>query len=416
MPWNDKSGGGGPWGSGGGGGGGPWGGGNNSGGGGGNRGGGFGGGPRPPDIEDLLRKGQDRMRNILPGGFTSRRGIFLVVLVLVIAWLLSGLYRVETREQGLELVLGRYTTTTGEGLNFNWPSPIGDVEVVNVTSQRTLPLGYEPSTMTVRTVNVAQQRERGSLMLTADENIIDIQFNVVWMVKNAFDFAFNIRNPEEAVRSAAEAAMREVIGRTELQLALTQGRAAIQEESAAQIQRILDSYKSGITVLSIQLLPVNPPASVIAAFNDVQAARQDKERAINEAQAYRNEVIPRARGEVARILADAEAYQGQVVARAEGDSARFGQIATQYRAAPAVTRQRLYLETMQQVLARTPKVLMSGDGSKVTLLPLDRLLSPATTEPVAAAQPAASTPPALSLPIRPTRDRTDYVRGREPRP
>ena len=376
MPWNDKSGGGGPWGSGGGGGGGPWGGGNNSGGGGGNRGGGFGGGPRPPDIEDLLRKGQDRMRNILPGGFTSRRGIFLVVLVLVIAWLLSGLYRVETREQGLELVLGRYTTTTGEGLNFNWPSPIGDVEVVNVTSQRTLPLGYEPSTMTVRTVNVAQQRERGSLMLTADENIIDIQFNVVWMVKNAFDFAFNIRNPEEAVRSAAEAAMREVIGRTELQLALTQGRAAIQEESAAQIQRILDSYKSGITVLSIQLLPVNPPASVIAAFNDVQAARQHKERAINEAQAYRNEVIPRAKGEAERQIQQGEGYRAEVLNRAQGDAQRFISVYNEYAQAKDVTKERIYIETMEEVMRNMNKVLIdksAGGSGVVPYLPLPAL-------------------------------------------
>ena len=376
MPWNDKSGGGGPWGSGGGGGGGPWGGGNNSGGGGGNRGGGFGGGPRPPDIEDLLRKGQDRMRNILPGGFTSRRGIFLVVLVLVIAWLLSGLYRVETREQGLELVLGRYTTTTGEGLNFNWPSPIGDVEVVNVTSQRTLPLGYEPSTMTVRTVNVAQQRERGSLMLTADENIIDIQFNVVWMVKNAFDFAFNIRNPEEAVRSAAEAAMREVIGRTELQLALTQGRAAIQEESAAQIQRILDSYKSGITVLSIQLLPVNPPASVIAAFNDVQAARQDKERAINEAQAYRNEVTPRAKGEAERQIQQGEGYRAEVLNRAQGDAQRFISVYNEYAQAKDVTKERIYIETMEEVMRNMNKVLIdksAGGSGVVPYLPLPAL-------------------------------------------
>ena len=376
MPWNDKSGGGGPWGSGGGGGGGPWGGGNNSGGGGGNRGGGFGGGPRPPDIEDLLRKGQDRMRNILPGGFTSRRGIFLVVLVLVIAWLLSGLYRVETREQGLELVLGRYTTTTGEGLNFNWPSPIGDVEVVNVTSQRTLPLGYEPSTMTVRTVNVAQQRERGSLMLTADENIIDIQFNVVWMVKNAFDFAFNIRNPEEAVRSAAEAAMREVIGRTELQLALTQGRAAIQEESAAQIQRILDSYKSGITVLSIQLLPVNPPASVIAAFNDVQAARQAKARAINEAQAYRNEVTPRAKGEAERQIQQGEGYRAEVLNRAQGDAQRFISVYNEYAQAKDVTKERIYIETMEEVMRNMNKVLIdksAGGSGVVPYLPLPAL-------------------------------------------
>jgi membrane protease subunit HflK len=389
MPWNDKSGGGGPWGSGGGNSGGPWGGGNNSGGGGGggNRGGGF-GGPRPPDLEELLRKGQDRMRNILPGGFLSKRGIILVVLVLVIAWLASGLYRVQTNEQGLELVLGKYSSTTGEGLNFNWPAPIGDVEVVNVTTQRTLSLGYEPSTMTARSVNVAVQRERGSLMLTADENIIDIQFNVVWVVKNAFDFAFTIRAPEEAVRSAAEAAMREVVGKTELQVALTQGRAAIETETAQQIQRILDSYKSGIQVLNIQLLPVNPPASVIASFNDVQAARQDKERAINEAQAYRNEVIPRAKGESERLVQQGEGYRAEVVNRAQGDAQRFISVYNQYNQAKDVTMERIYIETMEEVLRNVNKVLIdrSASGSGVVpYLPLPALRNAPAATPQAPA-------------------------------
>lgn len=400
MPWNDKSGGGGPWGSGGGNNNGPWGGGGNSGGGGGNRGGGgFGGGPRPPDLEELLRKGQDRMRNMLPGGFMSKRGIVLVVLVLVVAWLASGLYRVQTNEQGLELVLGKYSSTTGEGLNFNWPSPIGDVEVVNVTTQRTLPLGYEPSTMTVRNVNVAVQRERGSLMLTADENIIDIQFNVVWLVKNAFDFAFNIRNPEEAVRSAAEAAMREVVGKTELQVALTQGRAAIENETAQQIQRILDSYKSGIQVLNIQLLPVNPPASVIAAFNDVQAARQDKERAINEGQAYRNEVIPRAKGEAERQVQQGEAYRAEVVNRARGDAQRFISVYNQYAQAKDVTMERIYIETMEEVLRNVNKVLIdrsAGGSGVVPYLPLPALRSGQPGAPQALPQGPSQTAPQVA--------------------
>lgn len=384
MPWNDKSGGGGPWGSGGGNSGGPWGSGGNSGGGG-NRG----GGPRPPDLEELLRKGQDRMRNILPGGFMSRRGIALVVLVLVLAWLASGLYRVQTNEQGLELVLGKYSSTTGEGLNFNWPAPIGDVEVVNVTTQRTLPLGYEPATMSVRSVNVAVQRERGSLMLTADENIIDIQFNVVWTVKNAFDFAFNIRNPEEAVRSAAEAAMREVVGKIDLQVALTQGRAAIESETAQQIQRILDDYKSGIQVLNIQLLPVNPPASVIASFNDVQAARQDKEREINVAQAYRNEVIPRSKGEAERLVQQGEAYRAEVVNRAQGDAQRFISVYNQYVQAKDVTMERIYIETMEEVLRNVNKVLIdksAGGSGVVPYLPLPALRNAPATAPQAPAQ------------------------------
>jgi membrane protease subunit HflK len=251
--------------------------------------------------------------------------------------------------------------------------------VVNVTTQRTLSLGYEPSTMSARNVNVAVQRERGSLMLTADENIIDIQFNVVWLVKNAFDFAFNIRAPEEAVRSAAEAAMREVVGKTELQVALTQGRAAIENEAAQQIQRILDSYKSGIQVLNIQLLPVNPPASVIAAFNDVQAARQDKEREINVAQAYRNEVIPRAKGDAERVVQQGEAYRTEVVNRAQGDAQRFISVYNQYAQAKDVTMERIYIETMEEVMRSVNKVLIdkavSGSGV-VPYLPLPNLRTP----------------------------------------
>ncbi len=399
MPWNDKSGNGGPWGSGGGGsgggsggpGGGPW------GSGGGNRGGGP-GGRGPNDLEDMLRRGQDRLKGLLPGGFFSRRGIVLGIIVIVLLWLASGFYRVQTNQKGLELIFGVYQRETGEGLNYNFPSPIGSVEIVDVTNQRQVRLGFDGQAGNIR-VNATQQRERGSLMLTGDENIIDIQFVVFWLVKDARLFKFNIRNPEEAVKSASEAAMREVIGKSELQFALTQGRQTIEDETKLLIQKTLDSYGAGILVMNVQMQSVNPPVQVIDAFNNVQTARQDKERAINDANAYKNELIPRAKGDATQIVQQAEAYKSQVVNRAQGDAQRFVAIYDQYTLAKDITLKRLYLETMEQVLRGANKVVIDKAGSGVLpYLPLPAL-RPAPSPPAASgAPPPIAPPPATQAP------------------
>jgi membrane protease subunit HflK len=234
-------------------------------------------------------------------------------------------------------------------------------------------------------------------------------------VKDAADYVFKVREPDLTVAQVAESAIREVVGKSRMEFILTEGRDAVAQQVAELAQATLDRYGTGIEVTSVNMQDAQPPEQVQAAFFDAVKAREDEQRLINEAQAYRNEVIPRARGEVARIIADAEAYQGETVARAEGDGARFSQIAAQYRAAPQVTRQRLYLETMEQVLSRTPKVVMAGDGNKVSLLPLDRLLAPLAPDTAPSATPAEPVEPPISLPIRPPRDRSDYVRGREPR-
>lgn len=393
MPWNDKSGNNGPWGSGGGGsGGGPGGGGPWGSGGGGNRGGGGPGGRGPNDLEDMLRRGQDRLKGLLPGGFFSRRGIVLGIIVIVLLWLASGFYRVQTNQKGLELIFGVYQRETGEGLNYNFPAPIGSVEIVDVTNQRQVRLGFDGQAGNMR-VNATQQRERGSLMLTGDENIIDIQFVVFWLVKDARLFKFNIRNPEEAVKSASEAAMREVIGKSDLQFALTQGRQEIEDETKRLIQKTLDAYGAGILVMNVQMQSVNPPVQVIDAFNNVQTARQDKERAINDANAYKNELIPRARGDATQIVQQAEAYKAQTVNRAQGDAQRFISIYDQYTLAKDITVKRLYLETMEQVLHDANKVVIDKSGGGVLpYLPLPAL------KPLPAPPATDTTPPPTSTP------------------
>jgi membrane protease subunit HflK len=389
MPWNSNSGGGGggPWGGGGGtgGGGGPW--------GGGNRGGNRGGPPRPSDLEDMLRKGQDRLRNLMPGGMGSARGIILVALVVICGWLLTGFYRVETNQQAIELVFGRPNgPPQGEGLRYNLPAPIGRVIKVDVTNRRQVTIGATGSMPQTRSPSRSPQRLSTSenLMLTADENILDIGFNVIWQVQDIYKFVFNAPNPDETVKAAAESAMRQVVGRSQLQFALTEGRNRIQEEAREEIQRLLDSYNVGIRIVELQLRQSDPPQQVIAQFRDVQAARADKERKINEANGYRNEIVPRAKGESEAQVQAAEAYRTEVVNRAQGDAQRFISVYQQYALAKDITTQRIYLETMEDVLRGVNKVLIDRSGTGVVpYLPLPEIQK--RTGPTAPAPSAGAT-------------------------
>ena len=367
MPWNNQ-GGGGPWGGGGGGGSNnPWG-----------RGGGGFGGNRPPDLEELLRKSQDRFRRVMPGGvFGSWRGLLLVALAVLVIWFAFGIYRVQPEEQGVELVFGRWTETTPPGLHYNWPAPIGHVELPKVTRVNRVEVGFRTSLDTTRTVNTREVSQE-SLMLTGDENIIDIKFVVFWVINDAGKFLFHIRNPEETVKSAAESAMREIIGKTAFEFARTQGRANIEAEARQLIQAILDQYGAGIQVTQVETQGVDPPASVIEAFRDVQAARADKERAINEAQAYYNEVTQKAAGTAERVVKEAEAYKAEKIAVAAGEAQRFISLYEQYALAQDVTRRRIYLETMEGILANMNKVLVDGGATAsgtVPYLPLTELLN-----------------------------------------
>ena len=370
MPWENK-GGGGPWGGGGGsggsGGGGPW----------GRGGGGSGGGPRPPDFEDFIKKGQDRFRTILPGGSggIGKAAWVLIVLVLIGGWLLTGLYRVQTNEQGVVLRFGQWVQTTQPGLNWHLPWPIETALTPSVTTVQQIDIGF---------VAAGNDRARGSrrdieeesLMLTGDQNIIDIDFTVQWRIADAGQYLFNIRNPEDTVKIAAESAMREIIGRTDIQPALTEARGTVESEARALLQATLDEYEAGIQITELALQDVHPPRAVIDAFNDVLRAQQDRDRQRNEADRYRNDILPRARGEALRIVQEAEAYKEQLENQAEGEAERFLSVYNAYKQNPDVTRRRMYLETMQQVLSDTDKVILDnqqGAGGAIPYLPLNEL-------------------------------------------
>ncbi len=346
-------------------------------------------GPQPPDLEELIRKGQDRLKNILPsGGGGSFGGPVLWIvgsigIVFLAAYLC--LYRVQPDEQGVVLRFGEWVRTTQPGLNYRLPYPIESVLTPKVTRVNRIDVGFRGD-LTERT---GQPRDivEESLMLTGDENIVDIDFSVFWQIKDAGQFLFNISNPEPTVKAVAESAMREVIGKNPIQRILTEGRQPIEDGTVKLMQQILDSYQAGITVSRVNLQKVDPPAAVIDAFRDVQAARADKERAQNEAESYRNDIIPRARGESERILQAAEAYKQEVVATAQGEAARFLSVYNAYRLARDVTAKRLYLETMEEILQGTNKIILdSKEGGVQPYLPLTELQRRLGTPP-ASAQP-----------------------------
>lgn len=378
MPWKNQSGG--PWGGGGSGGGprGPWGSGPQPGGG--------GSGGTPPDLEDLIRKGQEQLKSLLPGGSFGGWGGLLLIVAAIAFWMLSGLYRVNTDEQGVVLRFGKFTKLTQAGLNYHLPYPIETVLVPKVTSSRRLDIGMrimdDP-----RRGGVTRDVPEESLMLTGDENIVDVDFTVLWQVKDAADFLFNVQNPEGTIKAVAESAMREVIGRGTIQPILTGARQHIEQGVHKLIQDTLDSYQAGVVITQVQLQKVDPPAQVIDAFRDVQAARADAERAQNEAQTYANRVVPEARGRASQIQQAAEAYREQTVAEAKGQAGRFLKIYDTYKTAPEVTRERMYLETMERVLGGTNKIIIDPSvgkgGGVVPYLPLSEL---SNKKPAPAAQ------------------------------
>jgi membrane protease subunit HflK len=390
MAWNNNSGG--PWGSGGGNGGGPW------NGGGGNKGGGnnpF--GRRPPDMDDVIRKGQERLKNLIPGGMGSIKGIVLIALAAIVVWLLTGFFRVQPNQQAVQLIFGKpFGLPAEQGLHYNLPAPIGNVVVVNVQDLRRTVIGSHGAGAGF---GRGRATSTENLMLTGDENIVDIEFAVLWQVKDVFKYAFGVRNGEDTVRSAAEAAMREVIGQATLQYALGDGRTKVEQDTKDLLQKVLDEYGLGVRVTQVQLQRVDPPQDVIGAFRDVQAARADKERNVNEANTYRNQVLPRAKGEAASIVQRAEAYKAQTVATAKGDAQRFEQVYDQYAKAKDITAERLYIETMENVLRNASKVVVDKTGGPgvVPYLPLPEV----KPGPRPAAPPSAS--PTLSTPTGGTR-------------
>ncbi len=370
MPWENK-GGGGPWGGGSGGGGGnggggPWG-----------RGGGGGGpsGPKPPDIEDLIRKSQDKVKDILPGGGGVNGTIIAVIAALVFAvWFgFGGFYRVESNQEGIELVFGRYVSKTEPGLNWNWPYPIGTVYTPAVTTIQQTDIGFTTGGRGGTSGKRDVQRE--SLMLTGDQNIIDIDITVQWKISDARDYLFNVRNPEQTVKIAAESALREIIGQTDIQPALTEARQDVQLQTRTLLQELLNEYQAGIEITVVQLQEVQAPSAVTDAFDDVARALQDLNRLRNEADRYRNDVLPKARGEAQRMIQEAQAYKERLENEAEGEAQRFLSVYEAYKQNPEVTKRRMFLETIQNVMSKTDKVILdnnSGSGT-VPYLPLNEL-------------------------------------------
>ena len=338
---------------------------------------GSGRGPTPPDIDEIIRKIQSTINKFLPGGKGSGgKSFILVIVVLGLIWISSGLYRVLPDEQGVVLRFGKFTSTTQPGLNYHIPFPIETVLTPKVTKVNRMDVGFRSERDSGFSTGggVADVSEE-SLMLTGDENIVNIDFSVFWVIKDAGKFLFKIQDPQGTVKAAAETAMREVIAKSRIQQILTEGRAKIENETQEIIQSILDEYNSGIQITQVQTQKADPPDQVIDAFRDVQAARADMERSKNEAEAYANDVIPRARGEAAKIMQAAEAYKQKVVAAAEGEASRFVSIYTEYAKAKEVTQERMYLETMEKVLADIDKVIIdknSGSGV-VPYLPLPEL-------------------------------------------
>jgi membrane protease subunit HflK len=365
MPWSNQSGGGGNGGGGwkgGGGGGGPW---------------GQGPGNQPPDLEEMLKRSQDRMKQVMHGGGVPGPLAFLAAAAAaaVVAWY-AFFFRVDPDELGVVMRFGEFVRQEPPGLHFRLPYPIEEVVKPKVTRQNIIEIGMRSANFERGFGGAGvQDVKEESLMLTGDENTVDIDFVVYWRIKNAEEYLFNIQNPDNTVKEVAESAMREIVGQSNIQPILTEARAKTETAVLDLIQRTLDGYKAGIQIDQVTLQKVDPPSDVIDAFRDVQAARADKERLQNEAFAYANKAVPEARGEAERILQAAEGYKQGTVAEAQGQTSRFLQVYDEYKKAPDVTRKRMFLETMERVFGDTDKVIIdskSGQGV-VPYLPLDQL-------------------------------------------
>jgi membrane protease subunit HflK len=360
----------------------------------------------PPDLDEILKKLQQKIAGLLgmrprpaptggggggmqmPGmGAAVGGGLIFIILLIVAVWLASGFYIVEEGRRGVVLRLGKYLETTQPGPRWHIPYPIESVEVVNVSGVRTVEVGYRN--------NVKSKVLKESLMLTDDENIVDVQFAVQYVLKSPIDYLFNSRVPDDSVLQAAETAIREIVGKSSMDFVIFEGRAEVAARARKLMQEILDRYGTGISVSHVTMQNAQPPEQVQAAFDDAVKAGQDRERQKNEGQAYANDVIPKARGAAARLVQEAEGYRQRVIEQADGDASYFRQLLVEYSKAPQVTRDRLYIEAMQQILSNTSKVLIDQkSGSNLLNLPLDRItqMGGALAAKESAAKPA-ETPP-----------------------
>jgi len=365
-----------------------------------------GGNQGPPDLDEVVRKLQNKITSLFGGGKSGGgagssggggggiMGIGMIVVIALVVWGLSGLYIVDEGNRGVILRFGKYADTTMSGLHWHLPYPIEQVEIVNVEEIRNIEVGYR-SVLSGQGGGRSVPRE--SLMLTQDENIIDIKFAIQYRIKEARDYLFNVSNPDETLHQATESAVREIIGKSKMDFVLTEGRSEIVNRAKDLIQDIIDRYKSGLQVTSVNMQDAQPPEQVQAAFSDAVKAREDEVRLKNEAEAYANDVLPKARGRAARMMEEANAYKEQVIAQAEGEASRFSQVLAEYKKAPQVTRQRLYLDAIEGVMNNSTKVLVDVEGGNNLLyLPLDKMMQQAASIPLAtessAAKPELTTP------------------------
>jgi len=354
----------------------------------------------PPDLDEILRKLQQKIAGLLgfkprppsgggtPGvGAAVGGGLVFIVLLIVGVWLASGFYIVEEGRRGIVLRLGKYLETTQPGPRWHVPYPFEAVEVVNVSGVRTVEVGYRG--------NPRNKQPQEALMLTDDENIVDVQFAIQYTLKSPDEYLFNNKNADDNVLQAAETSIRDIVGKSKMDFVLNQGRSEVAARVKQLTQQILDRYKTGILVTTVSLQGVQAPEQVQASFEDVVRAGQDRERFKNEGQAYANDVVPKARGVAARLFEEANGYKQSVIATAQGDAARFRQILGEYEKAPQVTRERIYLETMQQILGATTKVIVDQKaGQNLLYLPLDRIIQQTASSGGATVEiPRTSSPP-----------------------
>lgn len=358
----------------------------------------------PPDLDQLWRDFNQRLNRLfnkqggghggdggglgMPGGARGAGiGAGVIGAVILFLWLVSGFFIVQEGQTGVVLSFGKYSHSTPPGFNWRWPYPVQAHEVVNLSQVRTVEVGYRS--------NVRNKMARESLMLTDDENIIDIQFAVQYRLKDASQWVFNNRDQEETVKQVAETAIREIVGKSKMDFVLYEGREKVAFDTSALMQQILDRYLIGVMVINVTMQGVQPPEQVQAAFDDAVKAGQDRERQKNEGQAYANDVVPRARGAASRLMQESEGYRSRVVANAQGEAARFSKILVEYQKAPGVTRDRMYIDAMQQIFTSTTKVMIdTKSNNSMIYLPLDKLIAQTAAESV-----ATQTLPVPSAPI-----------------
>ncbi|MDT8310109.1 MAG: FtsH protease activity modulator HflK [Methylophaga sp.] len=337
----------------------------------------------PPDLDEVIRNLQRKLGGLFGGNRGGNQqqpdnnqssggslGLGLIAAIIFVVWLLSGIYIVEPAERGVVLRFGQFQATTMPGPHWHFPYPIDKVEVVNVESIRTVEIGYRSAGARPESTVLSE-----SLMLTNDENIVDLKIAGQYRVNDAAQYLFNVRSPDIILRQMMESAVREVVGQSNMDFVLTEGRSEVATQTEQALQTMLDEHHTGLSVTSVSMQDVQPPEQVQAAFEDVVKAREDEVRQKNEAEAYSNDIIPRARGQAFRIIQEAEAYKSQIVAKANGETSRFLQIMNEYNEAPYITEERLYLDAMESVYSRTNKVMVDveGNGNNVLYLPLDRM-------------------------------------------